>query len=208
MVGPAYTRAALALISFVALIGSVLPISQTSLLAYEASRLVFAAAVFGSLILETIRAWRLSFGSARPQTAASKVYSVPRRFTLGGLLAVTLAFSVLSAVFRWALWEPTVVMLMLSFIGLVGASQFAFDQAPRHASVLAGIVFFSVPTGAYRLATTTTSITYSLGDGAFYAALWAIAGAVLGYCAGIVVGSVFMFIAGGRALMQLLLKKH
>jgi hypothetical protein len=97
---------------------------------------------------------------------------------------------------------------MLSFIGLVGVSQFAFDQAPRHASVLAGIVFFSVPTGAYRLATATDSSIASLGDCAFYAALWAIAGAVLGYCAGIVVGSVFMFIAGGKALLQILSKKH
>ena len=124
------------------------------------------------------------------------------------MLAVTLAFSVLSAVFRWTLWEPTVVLLMLSFIGLVGVSQFAFDQAPRHASMLAGIVFFSVPTGVYRLVTTTDLGVASLGDCAFYAALWSIVGAVLGYCAGIVVGSVFMFIAGGNALLRMLLKRQ
>jgi len=192
-------RTGLMIVGVTSFFFSLASINEAGLLTYDLSRLTFATAVFCSVFFETGRAFYVSFGEGRRESAGSeKLYSVPRRFGLGTLLVVTLAFGVLSTAMRWVQWQPVVILVALAFIGVVGFFQFVLDRAPRQASQIAGILFFTLPTGVVALVERKYLFTISLPDCAYYAAWWTVAGALVGYCAGVAVGVIFMMLAGLR----------
>lgn len=164
-------------------------------------RLVFVMAIFLWFACEVAFAWRASFGRER-QAPHNTVYSVPRRFSLGTLIVITMAFSLLSTVFRWALGESLAILLILGFVAVVGLAQFTFDAAPRQGSMIAGVFFFALPVGLYSMGPLPMSQSYWLSNWAYFAAWWAIGGAVVGYVTGIVVGSLFMILAAVNTVLQ------
>jgi len=159
-------RIGLLIVGVTAFFFSLASINETSMLVYDLSRLLFAAAVFCSVLFESVRAFYVSFGKGRAESAGSgAVYSVPRRFGLGTLLVVTLAFGLLSTVMRWVVWEPIMILVALAFVAVVGFFQFVLDRAPRQASQLAGILFFTLPAGIFVLVEGKYLLTVSLPDG-------------------------------------------
>jgi hypothetical protein len=74
-------------------------------------------------------------------TRRSDVYSVPRRFGLRSILAITASYAVLFAIVRWTGYEPTVPIFYGIFVALVMAAQMIFDRSPRAASFFAGAVY-------------------------------------------------------------------
>jgi hypothetical protein len=197
-----HIRGILALCAVISVACSIfVSINQTSALAYDASRFCFAAVTFSWLLMDTALAVYVSFGPGRLHcTAPARLYSVPRRFGLGTLLVVTMAFGALATLFRWLLGEPVVILLALAFIAVVGFFQFILDRAPRQASAIAGVIFFSLPAGVAALAANNFLRIVPLSNFAFYAACWTATGAILGYCAGVIVGVVFMLIAAVRRM--------
>jgi uncharacterized membrane protein len=135
-------------------------------------------------------------------SARKTVYSFPRRFGLGTLLVLTLAFSVLTAFCRWLQWPAEIVLGILLFFALVSAAQFAFDQAPREASMLVGSVVFAGLVVAWRAFLDQRFAWFTWLDIAFFTAICAFFGALIGYCTGTLVGSVFMFMAGANAVLK------
>jgi hypothetical protein len=193
-----------AAIALTALFIAVVPLTRSNPFLYSGSRYLFSAIVFGWLIYESRRAWQMSFGAGRSSAASvARVHSVPRRFGMGTLLVVTLAFSMLSALGRFALLPPLTVMLTFAFIGAVGLLQFIFDRAPRHASLLAGVIFFAVPLQVYLVGVNPNRFGFTyLNDFLFRTSCLVCLGATLGYVAGVVVGSLFMFITWGQWLIR------
>jgi len=126
-----------------------------------------------------------------------RTYSVPRRFGLGTLLVVTLAFSGLSGLFRWLEWGPAIALTILAFIGIISVAQFFFDRSPRLASAVTGSVVFVVVASANWL------IESRDPEYLVMALLWSgIWGFVAGYVTGVMVGSIFLMMAGVSALFH------
>ena len=129
-----------------------------------------------------------------------RTYSVPRRFGLATLLVATLAFSALSAVFRWLEWPAAVVLGIMGFIGIVSAAQFVFDRKPRLASAGVGsicalvlwcvsMIFDGQPMDGMDMA------------GWLFIAMWiAFWGAIAGYVTGTMIGGVFLLMAAANAV--------
>jgi len=166
-----------------------------------AARLCFAAAVYVWLCLLAARVWYLA---RQPSEAGKsiwfKTYSVPTRFGIGTLLAVTLVFAIVSALFRLAGAPVQVVLVVFGVIAYVGMVQFAFDKSPRQASVLAGAIPFAAwPVGNWYLFGPGFAVA-SFSEIAFISAYWAIGGALVGWLVGALIGSVFMCFAGVHAI--------
>src|SRR5262245_9436745 len=129
-----------------------------------------------------------------------RTYSVPRRFGLATLLVATLAFSALSAVFRWLHLPVEVVLGTMCFIGIVSAAQFVLDKKPRLASAGAGSLCFLL-ISCLSMALDGEPIypidlvTWILG--AIWFAFW---GAIVGYMTGTMIGSVFLVMAAASAI--------
>src|SRR5438105_2566436 len=118
----------------------------------EVCQFTFAATVVAWLAMVATSLWRASYAVRNVASPPAKVYSFPRRFGLGTLLVITLAFGALSAFFRWLQWPGEVVLGALGFVGLIGAMQFAFDRAPRQASMLVGSLLLAAWPVILRLA--------------------------------------------------------
>lgn len=75
----------------------------------------------------------------------AKVYSVPRRYDLATLMAVTLAYSLLFGVMRFLQAPPALIGVVSLFITLVGLGQALLFRGrhPRAASLVAGILAWS-----------------------------------------------------------------
>jgi hypothetical protein len=185
--------AALVVTAIIAFSLALLAIGNVSLLVYEASRFGFAAIIFGRLAYVIGKAWYQSTGARRVSTAdAPRAYAVPRRFGLATLFIITLAFGLLSAVMQWAHFPPIAVGLVLAFVALVGVLQVIFDQSPRHASMIAGSLWFSISAMGLWIVADPNTTSFALSTVAFYAACWALLGAGIGYCTGTFVGGVFL----------------
>ncbi|HEY2413898.1 MAG TPA: hypothetical protein VGI40_16725 [Pirellulaceae bacterium] len=129
-----------------------------------------------------------------------RVYSVPRRFGLATLLVVTVAVGILSAIFRWLQLPAEAALIVLFFIGFVSTAQFLFNRAPRLASMLAGAIFFVLFAVAMQfIADSPPSIRSDneLIEAIVGCSLW---GGLWGYLTGVAIGSLFMLIAGARAI--------
>ena len=113
-----------------------------------------------------------------------KIYAFLRRFGMGTLLALTLAFGALSALCRWSEWPTEVVLGILLFFGIVSVVQFIFDRAPRQASILAGTLFVAVCVAAWWRTDDQRVTFFRTSDLTFFAAVAIIHGALAGYCVG------------------------
>jgi hypothetical protein len=132
--------------------------------------------------------------------AKMRIYSVPRRFGLSTLLVVTVAVGTLSAIFRWLQLPAAAALVVLFFIGVVSAAQFIFNRAPRLASVLAGAIFFVLFAIAAQLMAGSPPFLYpgsELMEMIIGCSFW---GAICGYLTGVAIGSLFMLMAGTRAI--------
>ena len=129
--------------------------------------------------------------------SAPKVYSVPRRYDLATLFAISLAYALLFGAMRIFNADPVAFAIVASFVTFVGLAQALLfrGKAPRVASAIAGILYWvigliivSILRGAYPYL--SVSRLWILLPGVWVTAT---AGSVLGYFGGVFVGAVFMF---------------
>jgi len=192
----------------ISFLGSISWILHRNRLVTDISQFCFAAAVCTRLLLVVARVWQLSRAApdspALDATTAArhKVYSFPRRFGLGTLLVLTLVFGALSAYFRSLEWPGELVLAALCFVGLISAVQFAFERAPRHVSVLVGSVVFAAWPILWRMLGNRSFVRYEPLDIAFFSAICAILGALIGYCTGTLVGGIFLSMDAATALFK------
>jgi hypothetical protein len=152
--------------------------------------------VLGWLLYAIIVAWQNSLTSKRRTGHAKAAYSAPRRFGLGTLFLITLAFALLVTGMRLLGVHGAVTLAAIGFLALVGGMQMALDRAPRQASMIAGALV--VPATVLVLWVAGERVLLA-GPGflpllelVFALACWSVAGGALGYLAGIMVGSAFM----------------
>src|SRR5262245_38176562 len=200
---------ALYIAASVSFIGALSWVFHRNFLVKDCFEICFASSVSTWLLLTIIRVWQLSCAAIPSEGQASqRIYSFPRRFGLGTLLVITLVFGALSAYFRWLQWPGEVVLGALCFVGLIGAMQFAFDRAPRHVSVLVGsLVFAAWPIIMRRLASPNFN-RFDLFDIAFFSAICAIIGAVVGYFTGTLIGGIFLLMDGAAAYFKRTSSRH
>jgi hypothetical protein len=121
-----------------------------------------------------------------------KIYSAPRRFDLSTIFVVTLAYSLLFGVMSAASFPPGVSVAMAGFITFVGLGQaFLFGgNQPRTASLVVGALILTLSMLAVWLITGPRMYPTA----AILAVLCylVVGGAILGYLAGVLVGSVFL----------------
>src|SRR5438045_1937212 len=86
----------------------------------EAFKLLLVVSTFGWLLLVVAKVWLKSHTCSEDKTSRKPIYSFPRRFGLGTLLVLTLAFGILTAFCRWQQWPEEIVLGVLTFFGLVG----------------------------------------------------------------------------------------
>jgi hypothetical protein len=169
----------------------------------EAFKLLLVVSTGGWLLLIAAKLWLKSrTGGAYAKINSKILYSFPRRFGLGTLLVLTLAFGILTAFCRWQEWPDEIVLGVLLFFGLVSAAQFAFERAPREASVLTGSIVLAAALLAWRATHTSRLPWFMRLDISFFTAFGALAGGFVGYCTGTLVGSVFMFMAGANNMLK------
>ena len=128
-------------------------------------------------------------GRPRP---ALKLYSVPRRFDLATIFVVTLAYSLLFGAMK-AIGIPGIASLAVAgFISIIGLAQaFMFgSKHPRTASVIAGTLVYLICVIAAWLINGRRM--YPAGAIVIVGSYTLIGGAILGYLAGVAVGSVFL----------------
>lgn len=112
-----------------------------------------------------------------------KVYSVPRRFGIGTLMGVALAFALLIATMQQLDAPPVVIVVNGTFLTLIGLLQAVMTKAPRWASTLAGALCFY---GWY---------LWLIWDGDDHVCLFLsmlVGGAIYGYLGGTMVAGVFL----------------
>ena len=116
------------------------------------------------------------------------IYSVPRRFDLATLFVVSFAFALLFGACRFFEMRTEVVLVLSGFFALIGVSQAVLFQGkrPRLASLVAG--------GLINVSLDTLFRLYFYQESPYIAELFFITifGAILGYVAGCLVGTIFM----------------
>ena len=196
-------RMALAIAAVVAFYFSLLPVGTTGALGFELSRYSFAAIVFGRLIYVIVKAWRQSSGTTRSAEMAQRIYSVPRRFGLATIFLILFAFSILIASLNRLQLDPVILIFVLVFVGIVGVLQAVLDRAPRHASMIAGSLFFPVTFTIVGLASGNANLAKMPWSSiAFFMACWSVGGALLGYVTGTAIGGVFLLADKVAALLR------
>lgn len=115
------------------------------------------------------------------------IYSVPRRFDLATLFVVSFAFALMFGACRFIGIRPVGVLVLSGSIALIGLSQAVLFQGnrPRLASLVAGGAICLVADSLARLVFLQVPYLAEL----FFATA---SGAILGYLAGCLVGTVFM----------------
>lgn len=113
------------------------------------------------------------------------LYSAPRRFDLATILAVTSAYALLFAGLARLQSPPATTLIIAGFITLVGVAQSVLfgGNRPRLASAVAGVGMSVVP----------FLIAAAMGrPSRISVGCQLIAGPLMGYLAGALVGSVFL----------------
>jgi hypothetical protein len=134
--------------------------------------------------------------TARP---APREFSVPRRYDLATLMAVTLAYACLFGALRALHAPPAMVLWVAGFLTAVGAAQALLfgGKYPRESSQLAGIammllllfLIFGAEGGFQGLWQAVTERPFHFMGMCFPCVL---SGALLGYAAGVLVAGVFL----------------
>jgi trans-aconitate 2-methyltransferase len=186
-------RVLLGVVAVVAFFCATMPVSRYGVVAYDVSRFGFAAILFGRLIWVVHHGWRRSKHLLREQSVAKRVASVPRRFGLGTLFVVTLAFALASATMHWLKLDALPAVMVLMFVAFIGALQAILDQVPRQASMVAGALFFPPVFMTMVIFDNPGYVSgTTLADLAFHAACWSVGGGVIGYGTGTLVAGVFL----------------
>jgi len=126
----------------------------------------------------------------------AKVYSVPRRYDLATLMAVTLAYALLFGAMRLLQAPPALIGFVSLFITLVGLGQALLfrGRRPRAASIVVGVL--SLEAWLAWLLIQAYAETRPPGEVIFFFAFMAIffvfLGTLLGYIAGTVIAGVFL----------------
>ena len=115
-----------------------------------------------------------------------KVYSVPRRYDLATMFAVSVAYALLFATMRCSGSEPVSFAIVAGFFTFVGLAQALLfgGKAPRAASIVAGVVCW----GAIQFVQGILVFDHSLELLVF----GSVCGAILGYVAGALIAGVFL----------------
>ena len=131
---------------------------------------------------------RIRAGCVEPRPT---VYSAPRRFDLATIFVVTSAYAILfggfSALGAW----PIVSVVIGGYITVVGIGQAVLfgSEKPRSASILVGVVLHAIIwIGTWVAAPRLLPAAFVI----FMAGYIVIGGVILGYCAGTLVGGVFL----------------
>ena len=121
------------------------------------------------------------------------VYSVPRRYDLTTLFAVTLAYAVLFAALRLLSAPPAVMLSIGGFVALVGLGQALLfkGSAPRAASMVVGFIVCGAAPIVYVLSDPRLR-RGDIEEIVAAAPCWAVAGTMLGYLTGAAVAGVFL----------------
>ncbi len=117
------------------------------------------------------------------------IYSAPRRFDLGTIMTVTLAYALMFGFMRFLQTKPLLIVSVGMFITLVGVAQALIfgGNKPRMASMLTGGVLMPV---VYLVILTVLDFHVDMAICEVIA--FSIAGVVCGCLAGALVGGVFM----------------
>jgi hypothetical protein len=128
-----------------------------------------------------------SFGQlqrARPRTP--REFSVPRRYDLATLMAVTMAYACLFGALRACGAHPAFVIWIAGFLTTIGAAQAILfgGKSPRGASVLAGTVYMAASCAVLMVIEGFAEFCFLLAA--------VLQGAMLGYFGGVIVAGVFL----------------
>jgi putative addiction module component (TIGR02574 family) len=126
------------------------------------------------------------------RSSGNQVFAAPRRFDLSTIFVITIAFSLLFASMRLLPFPPVVSAIVGGYFALIGLGQaFLFrGNRPRTASMLMGGTYYVLV--SYVLWQLSGPRAYATSDILVIAIFHLIFGAVLGFVAGTLVGSVFM----------------
>jgi putative addiction module component (TIGR02574 family) len=126
------------------------------------------------------------------RSSGNQVFAAPRRFDLSTIFVVTVGFALLFAGLRLLPFPPFVSVIVGGYFALIGLGQaFLFHgNRPRTASMLVGMLYYAV--GALIIWQLSGPRAYPLSDIVVTGIFVMIFGAVLGFAAGALVGSVFM----------------
>jgi putative addiction module component (TIGR02574 family) len=126
------------------------------------------------------------------RSSGNQVFAAPRRFDLFTIFVITIAFSILFAGMRLLPLPPVASAIVGGYFALIGLGQaFLFrGNRPRTASLLVGGLYYVLV--SYVLWQLSGPRAYPTSDVVVTAIFLLIFGAVLGFVAGALVGSVFM----------------
>lgn len=132
------------------------------------------------------------------------VYSVPRRYDLATLFAVSLAYSLAFAVMRSCDFSATAFAVVAAFVTCVGLAQALLfrGRAPRAASVLVGMSFCPVGAVVVAVQGAGPNVERAIAEVIPLAIILLIPGAVTGYITGAAVGGVFLIANHVRKLAR------
>jgi hypothetical protein len=136
------------------------------------------------------------------RSSGNQVFAAPRRFDLFTIFVITIAFSILFAGMRLLPLPPVASAIVGGYFALIGLGQaFLFrGNRPRTASVLVGMLYYALVT--YILWQLGGPRSYATSDIVVTGIFMLIFGAVLGFVAGALVGSVFMLADGLRSVTR------
>ena len=142
----------------------------------------------------------------RQPVPATRVYSVPRRYDLATLFAVSLAYSLAFGAMRLCQFSATAFAIVAAFVTCVGLAQALLfkGQAPRAASLLVGMAFG--PTYAVFVAVLGAGpdVGRAVAEILPLALFLAIPGAMIGYATGVAVGGIFLIAEYVRKVVRLM----
>ncbi|MBC8871637.1 MAG: hypothetical protein H8E44_19600 [Planctomycetes bacterium] len=132
--------------------------------------------------------------------SAAKVYSVPRRYDLATLFAVSIAYSLAFGVMRLCNCPPTLFVILAGFVTSVGLGQALLfkGKAPRAASVLVGVTFWFVGAIVVAVQGAGTDVARAIADVFPLVFILLIPAALTGYITGVAVGGVFLIAENAR----------
>jgi putative addiction module component (TIGR02574 family) len=135
------------------------------------------------------------------RSSGNQVFAAPRRFDLSTIFVVTVAFALLFAGMRVLPIPPFVSVIVGGYFALIGLGQaFLFrGNRPRTASMLVGTLYYGL--GAliiWQLSGPRARPTFDILISGVFVLIF---GAILGFVAGALVGSVFMIADFMRNMM-------
>jgi len=129
-----------------------------------------------------------------------RIYSVPRRYDLATLFAVSLAYSLAFGAMRLCDCSATVFAVLAAFVTCIGLGQALLfrGKAPRAASMLVGVTFWIVGAVVVAVQRAGTDVARAIADVFPLLFILSIPAALTGYITGVAVGGVFLIAENAR----------